>query len=428
MNWRLMLGATALAALAVWISCRRFAHPVSPFSVYYVAWFSSLALYGAGWIAYTPVRASTWMLIAVSLAAFGVGWWIPYLAWDSRNLGSIDDLRRGISEEKLYLAIRVCFVLGAIGLAVFLHSVQASLGLAAYIEAPHEIRQAMSAGGEVSEGIKPFNWLNVSNVVLASLYLFALRGRKRRQVWIMLGFSLAAVLLMEDRTRFFYATLWTGFILSYSMKLQVRKILAGLAIFSAVLLAQFIAVAAWLGKVAENSPVLMDSAHAGNTMLALLPPYMYATSSFPALQAYLDQAPRATHGAMTFYPVFKLLNLVDPTMEPPAIVAEFVSIPFEANTFTWLHQFYTDFGFAGVLIGPLLAGLLASAMYFHMLRTRSFYSTYATALFCFCLSLSIMVNHLTQGPAWFFLAIGLAIAVYVRTPEKRLIAMEGEAV
>jgi oligosaccharide repeat unit polymerase len=242
-----------------------------------------------------------------------------------------------------------------------------------------------------------------------------------------LGFSIAAVLLMEDRTRFFYATLWSGFLLSYAVKLPARKILAGLAIFSAILLAQFIAVASWLGKVAENSPVLMEAAHASDATMALLPPYMYATSSFPALQAYMDQAPRATHGAMTFYPVFKLLNLVDPTLEPPAIVAEFVSIPFEANTFTWLHQFYTDFGPAGVLLGPLLAGLLASATYFHMLRTRSFYSTYATALFCFCLTLSIMVNHLTQGPAWFFLAIGAVIAMYVRAPRKGLTATEGLA-
>jgi oligosaccharide repeat unit polymerase len=427
MNWPLTLGASALAALAVWTSNRCFAHLVSPFSVYYGAWFASLALYGAGWIAYTPVRASTWMLIALSLVAFGTGWSIPYLAWDARCVRGSVELGRGISEARLYRAIRFCFVLGAIGLATFLYSVHSTLGLAAYVEAPHEIRQAMAAGGEVSEGIKPFNWLNVSNVVLASLYLFALGGRRRLKVWSMLGFSVAAVLLMEDRTRFFYATLWAGFMLSYSMKLQMKKIIAGLGIVAAILLAQFIAVAAWLGKVAENSPVLMESAHAGSATLALLPPYMYATSSFPALQAYLDSAPRATHGAMTFYPVFKLLKLVDPTLESPAIVADFVSIPFEANTFTWLHQFYTDFGVAGVLMGPLLVGLLASALYFHMLRTRNFYSTYATALLCFCLTLSIMVNHLTQGPAWFFLASGAVIAFYIRAPRTAMAAAEGEA-
>ena len=427
MNLPLMLGATALAALAVGISSRCFAHPVSPFSVYYVAWFSSLALYGAGWIAYTPVRSSTWLLIALSLAAFGAGWSIPYLAWDRRSARDAAELGRAISAERLYQAIRFCFVLGAIGLAVFLYSVHSTLGLAEYIEAPHEIRQAMAAGGAVSEGIKPFNWLNVSNVVLASLYLFALGGRRKWTVWFVLVFSMAAVLLMEDRTRFFYATLWAGFLLCHSMKLQAKKIAAGLGIVAVLLLAQFLAVAAWLGKVAENSPVLLESAQASSATLALLPPYMYATSSFPALQAYLDSAPRSTHGAMTFYPVFKLLKLVDPTLEPPAIVADFVSIPFEANTFTWLHQFYTDFGIAGVLIGPLVTGLLASGLYFHMLRTRRFYSTYATALLCFCLTLSILVNHLTQGPAWFFLAIGAVLAPYIRAPHIAMVAATGEA-
>jgi hypothetical protein len=75
----------------------------------------------------------------------------------------------------------------------------------------------------------------------------------------------------------------------------------------------------------------------------------------------------------------------------------------------------------------MLVGLLASALYFHMLRTRTFYSTYATALLCFCLTLSIMVNHLTQGPAWFFLAVGAAIAFYIRVPHTALDAAKGEA-
>lgn len=416
MNWTLVLLCIALAELAVWTSRRYFANFISPFSVFYVAWFAALALYHAGWIAYAPVLQSTWLLIGASLAAFGVGWLIPYLAWNPCEIASLDKLRQGISQERLHLVIVVCFVLGIIGLATFLHSVQSTLGLAKYVEAPHEIRQAMAAGGEVNEGIKPFNWLNVSNVVLASLYLFALQGRRRRFVWTVLIFSVVAVLLMEDRTRFFYAVLWAGFLLSFSVELQARTVLAALAAVGAILLAQFIAVAMWLGKVAENSPALMDAANVRSAPAALLPPYMYATSSFPALQAYLDTAPRATHGAMTFYPAFKLLNLVDPTLRPPAIVAEFVSIPFEANTFTWLHQFYTDFGVAGALIGPAIAGLLASAVYFRMLRSRGFYSAYVTALLCFCFALSIMVNHLTQGPAWFFLAAGAAIAAFIQRP------------
>ena len=99
---------------------------------------------------------------------------------------------------------------------------------------------------------------------------------------------------------------------------------------------------------------------------------------------------------MTFYPIFKLLNLVDPTIEPPLIVAEFVSIPIEANTFTWLRQFYDDFGIVGVLIGPWVVGVVSSAVYFRMLRTREFYSTYVNGLFSFCLLLSIFGNHLRK--------------------------------
>jgi oligosaccharide repeat unit polymerase len=416
MSYSLVLGCLAVAGLAVWVSAKFFRHPLSPFSVFYGIWFTALALYNMNWIAYTPVRRSGWILIGLNLATFGIGWMIPYLAWNRRDFQNSEMVQHHVSAERLRVVIGICLVLGSIGITAFLYSVHSTLGLATYFEEPGLIRQAMASGGEISEPLKPLNWLNVINIVLCSFYLFVLRGRRSRLIWLILAWSLLTTAFMEDRTRFFYAAIWTGFVMAHSMKISGKKLIIGLALGGAILLAQFLTVAIWLGKVAENNPALMEVANVKDAMVLLLPPYMYTTENFPSLQAYIDSRPASTHGAMTFYPAFKLLNLIDPTLEPPAIVAEFVQIPSDSNTFTWLHQFYTDFGLGGVLIGPWAIGMISSAVYFQLLRKRTFYVTYVNGLFCFCLMVSIFTNHFTQGPAWYFLAVGLFIAIWVKKP------------
>ena len=396
MSYSLVLGCLGVAGIAVWISAKFFRHPLSPFGVFYGIWFAALALYNMNWIAYTPVRRPAWVLIGLNLAAFGIGWIIPYLGWNPRDFQNSDVMRHQVSADRLLKVIGICFVLGVIGLAAFFYAIHSTLGLDIYINNPPLIRAEMAAGGSITEGIKPFNWLNVTNVALTSIYLFVLRGPRRRLVWPVLVFSLVAALAMEDRMRFFYATVWTGFILLHSIKVSAKQIVVGVTLGIMVLLAEFIAMATFMGKVAENNAVLMQSASIQDAALILLPPYMYATESFPALQAYMDTGPKSTHGSMTFYPIFKLLNLVDPTIEPPLIVAEFVSIPIEANTFTWLQQFYDDFGIVGVLIGPWVVGVVSSAVYFRMLRTREVHKHYVMDCFFFVYC-SIISHDFTQG-------------------------------
>jgi oligosaccharide repeat unit polymerase len=414
MNYAIVFGCLAGIALVVWISAKFFAHPVSPFSVFYGVWFTALALYNMNWIAYTPVRRSAWTLIGLSFMAFGVGWLIPYLGWDPHALKSPDWVRRQVSTERLRIVIGICFVLGAIGLAAFLFNVQATVGLSAYVDSAYLVREAMAKGGDLEEPLKAFDWLNVANVVLCSFYLFTLKGPRRLVIVSVLTFSLVALFLMEDRTHFFYAFCWAGFVQVHSMKVNARRLIAMVAAGVALLLVQFLVVAAWMGKVLENNATLMEVA---SVQTAIIMPYMYVTASIPALQVHIDSSPKPTHGSMTFYPLFKIWNLIDPTLEPPPVVAEFVSIPFEGNTFTWLQQFYDDFGVPGVVIGPWIIGILTSVFYFHMLSTRSFYSTLITGVFSYLVALTVFANHFTQGPAWYFLVVCLVVAVCVTKHE-----------
>jgi oligosaccharide repeat unit polymerase len=415
MNYALVLGCFAGAAFAALISNRYFRHPFSPFSVFYAIWFLAIAAYHMNWIAYVPVRSSGWTVITISMVTFGVGWVIPYLAWNPNNFTSTDAIPLNVSAERLFAVIAICFVLGAIALATFLYAVHTQLGIASFVLAPSEIRESMSTKGGLVEPLKPLSWLNVANVALCTYYLFGVKGPRRGWVWAVLILSLLALPMLQDRIHFFFAAVWAGSVLLYSVKVTFRKLLAIATVGTALLLVQFFAIAYWLGKVAENNPILMDVANVEGTQVLLLAPYMYLTVSLPALQVHLDSDPRPTHGAMTFYPLFQVANKVDPTLEPPPVVGDFVAVPSPANTFTWLQQFYDDFGIAGVWIGPWLIGILTSFFYFHMLGDRDVFSTLMSGVFAFCLALSIYGNHFSQGPAWYFLAVCFLIDRFVRT-------------
>ncbi len=406
-----------LAVAGVWVSSRMFGHPISPFSVFYGVWFFTLGLFFLRWVEYTPVRPQAWSLIALNLVSFGSGWILAYLFQrPGVSNWKMELASERVSPERLRKVIYVSFALGMVGLAEFLRNVQGLLGLATYLVAPHEIRQAMAIGGGLDEGIKPFNWLNVLTVVLCVFYLRFVQNNRRRLVWTILIASIVATLFMEDRTRFFFALLWSAYVVAHLRGLNGRKLLAAGLVLAVVLAVQFFVVANWLGKIAGNNPVLLEAADVSEPYFALLTPYLYVTGSYPALQAYLDTQPESTAGAMTFYPGFKVLRLMKPSLKVPLIVAEPVSIPSEINTFTWLHQFYTDFGVAGVILGPLGVAFLSGLVYFHMLQTKGFYSLYANGLISFGLTLSFMVNHLTQGPVWFLLGVGLPIARYITIP------------
>jgi oligosaccharide repeat unit polymerase len=406
-----------LIAGVLFLSSRYFGHLLSPFSVFYGIWFFALGLYHLHWVEYTPVRSYTWTLITLNLVMFGFGWLLAYLSCDlaSARCGR-QFSTRSISVERLRRVIYLFFLLGMIGLADFLWQVQRTIGLTTYWESPHEIREEMSLNGALAERLQAFSWLNVANVVLGAFYLVVLKGNRRRSVWAIVAVSTFATFLVTDRSRFFCAALWTGYLLAHARNWKTRQTLTAGLVVAAILMLQFFGIGAWIGKVAANNPILLESANVREGYFALLSPYTYLTGGFPALQAFIDSGPERTDGAMTFHPIFKVRRMVDPTVKLPVYVVEPFPIPIEFNTFTWLHPFYSDFGFAGVLLGPWAGGLLAGLVYFQMRRSFSFNSLYVNALICYGLTLSFIGNQLTQGPAWYFLIIGIPIARYITRP------------
>jgi oligosaccharide repeat unit polymerase len=68
-------------------------------------------------------------------------------------------------------------------------------------------------------------------------------------------------------------------------------------------------------------------------------------------------------GLNTFYPIFKWLHQLGLIPPPDLLVyGEFIFIPHPANVYTYLRNFYEDFGLLGVALVPYVLGALVAAI------------------------------------------------------------------
>jgi oligosaccharide repeat unit polymerase len=145
----------------------------------------------------------------------------------------------------------------------------------------------------------------------------------------------------------------------------VRDLLPPLAAVAVV----FFAVELLLRKSATYGP-------AGNWRSVLFSFYWYLASPTAAFNEFLAAFPGVySLGEKTFAPFLKWLSRLY-LVAPPTVTAygEFVWIPYPANAYTYLRNFYEDFGVLGVSLIPYAFGTLLAALegrarrYFHFLN------------------------------------------------------------
>lgn len=104
---------------------------------------------------------------------------------------------------------------------------------------------------------------------------------------------------------------------------------------------------------------------------------------------------------------------------PRANIQEFAAGLFTAQaiTPTFLGEFYGDFGYLGVLIGPLILGFGYGWAYDRMARTRSVYPVYVEALLLQMLIYFPYVNLFSQYLTWIFDLVFMFFLI--RTAERK---------
>lgn len=388
----------------------------SPLAVYIFFWAFALGALLLDWVSYDPLGPAAWAAFAGSFAAFVLGSLLPLLYAANRQnwrnaRPKLDLLHRARYERGLLLL----FLLGVFGFFIQMLHLHLEVGLSAFLTDPQRIRALHSN----IKYLGFFNILNLATFVLGVLYLGLFRHPKRWVLGVLL-FTLLTTFTSTDRTRFFYAVIWAFFAVVYArirVHLTLRLAVAGL-VTCLVLGGFFLLIARIYVKQAFDDN--MEYINVPPSYALAIDPYIYLTGSFPVFQAVLEDPQESTHGRHTFELWVKLAQLLYPELERAEIVGKFYRVPVELNAATYLQPFYLDFGWNGLLLLPLLLGLLCSCCYLAMRSSKTLFKVYLCSLLAFCTCISIFINHFTQTGTLFFILVGWLFSrlVSVREPQE----------
>jgi oligosaccharide repeat unit polymerase len=92
--------------------------------------------------------------------------------------------------------------------------------------------------------------------------------------------------------------------------------------------------------------------------------FWYLASPLAAFNEFLTAFDGHYHlGQCTFFPFYKWLSRFHLAPEADiSVFGEFVVIPYVANVYTYLRNFYEDFGMIGIVTAPYVLGLATSAL------------------------------------------------------------------
>ncbi len=405
----LTLFTLALAGLV--LSKRLLGDFFSPPAVYNFFWAFALGCLELGLVSYDPLRAPVWNVMLLAYLGFMGGCaavWL-YAASKSHWLRAEPALDH-IDKQRLERALIFLFLLGVFGFAVQLVHLQAQIGLSAFLSSPQLAREAYSN----IKYLGFFNLLNVANFALALMYLLLYKKPSKWVLLIML-WAIATTLVTTDRTRFFYMVIWSFFLAVYLFRRVniTPKMIAGLCVTIISLFGFFLLVAKIYKKQAYDDN--MEFVNAPPEYSALIDPYIYLTGSFPVLQAFLNDQHTLAYGKHTLSPIVTVLETAVPDFAREELAGKFYRVPIELNACTYLEPFYKDFGTVGVLLGPLVLGVVCMWAYMAMRQRKTLFTAYLAAILSFCVTISIFVNHFSQIATWFFIAVGYAVHRYCWT-------------
>ena len=380
----------------------------NPVAVYTQIWTVSVALFLAGWVTYLPVHTHLWWAIILSGAGFLLGGWTALVWGMPRDRKAPETGKLQADEARLRMLLMGFTFLGAVGLLLQIRHLQATMGLELLIEDPVVARRLHSnvpVWGYL-------NLLNVANVPLVVIYV-SVAGRLRK--WMILTFllAIAAALITTDRTRFFYMVIWAFFVWIYlpGKKLPPWRKCLGLGMVVLLLLVFFTAIGEHYDrKYRDRFP---EHIHLSERFQVLIEPYIYLTGSLAALDALLADENPMYKGKFSFSPLVSLAQVVFPDIETVQLQGKLYFVPMEINTYSYLQQFYQDFGWWGILFGPYGCGWLAAWFYTLMRRRPTLWMVYTAGLLTFCCAMSVFVNMFTQEATWFFVLLGLGAQLWV---------------
>jgi oligosaccharide repeat unit polymerase len=141
--------------------------------------------------------------------------------------------------------------------------------------------------------------------------------------------------------------------------------------------------------------------------------YLYLTGNYAVLNQYLksEEVERFT-GANTLAPFFRLLAKVGFDTDVEAY-QKFFRTPVNANTGTYLRELHSDFGIAGIILGPYFIGIITSLSWFRYQRTGTYVDLVTLSYLQVMVAMSLFYLVTIAGYLLVYLIIGLCVAIFL---------------
>ncbi len=393
-----------VAFLGLFLSKWLFDDFFTPPAIYNFFWNVAIAFLTLNLVRYHPVGMEAWRAIGVSYASFMGGTaLVGVYALQKPNWLTNHSRLAYLNRERFETALFAMFGIGVFGFVLQLYHLHQLFGLSTFFSDPQRARELHTN----VRFLGFFNIINVANFVLSLMYLTIYR-KPRRWLIAVLVWSLLTAFFTTDRTRLFYMAIWSFYVVVYSQRRVNISFRFAVASSSVVfgLLGMFVLIAKLYVKEAyDYNRQFLKYPELG----PLNDIYIYLTGSFPVLQQFLTDKWDFTYGKHTFAPVVTFMELLIPYYEREVLVGKFYWVPIHLNVCTYLETFYKDWGFAGLVFGPLGCGLISMAVYMAMRQRRNLFTVYFAGLSSFCVTISVFINFYSQIATWFFIVVGYIV-------------------
>ena len=401
-----------VAGLSCYLSWKFLGDFFSPPAIFLFFWCFSLGFFFLNLVNYHPLSTTSYAAIALGTFSFLAGCFFPmsqlFLKPELLNRRPLFHLFDKVRFEK---GMMILFALGMIGFLIQIYHIQSQIGFRNFLTNPQAVR-------EVHSNVKYlgfFNILNLANFAIGIMY-FALYKRPKKWVVLMVIWAIVTTFISTDRTRFFYAIIWSFynvFYLRHRIKLKMKTVILGVSTL-VTLMVFFLLIAVVYKKQAYDHNQMYINIPKQVGFLA--DPYIYLTGSYPVLEAFLDEKEQEEPlwGKHTFEPFVKVLEALVPDFQRAELVGKFYHVPLELNVGTFLQPFYYDFGWPGIALIPFIIGFIVSWFYVKMRKAKTLFLVYGSGVMAFCTTISIFVNHFTQVATWFFLLVGWVLFSYAK--------------
>ena len=400
----------SIVLLLVIMQRKIFGEWIAPSLLFTLVWGISFAMFHLPLIDYYPLSNEAYWIFGLQIPLWILGSLLVLGVWRMANQhqqipnqDNFIDIFSSYDMKRWYLGLY--FICGVSSFAILLQTitVHRQVGLQAFIYDRSYLHMIMT---EFLPGIGHLLTLAMLGVMLAMVHLYITKKLRLAHVWLM-GNAFLVTVLGTGRTQMFLTTFFAiGTVMAIMPAIKINGRLIRWLLTGLVLGLGYFVLMAFLYEK-QHAYLYQRHIHFPFWLEWLYDPFFYSTGGFGTFDQFMQKPYELALGTFTFDPFVKIMALFDPLIQEPVWLGEFYKIPIDSNVYTYLHPLWLDWGWAGVIGGPLLLSMGSTLAYLLARHKRSLVAGFIYGLSFMSIMISAFVNHFFQLTTWYFLLISL---------------------